>query len=155
MRRRTRRLLCLFALVALALAAGSRPVAAKRASGTNLLFPFVSNQAGFDTIITIADTTFDTFGGTTGLDGDCMLHFFGDNAPPPVNQRFIQAGSTFTTLASTLAPGFQGYLIAQCQFPLAHGFAAVTDLGARNLAAGYPALVIPPGKRKKNERLEN
>lgn len=155
MTRTTSRTLCLCALIVLALAGSGRQVAAKRATGTNLLFTFVTNQSGFDTIITIADTTFDTFGGTTGLDGDCTLSFFGTNAPAPVNQRFIQAGNTFVTSASTIAPNFQGYMIAQCQFPLAHGWAAVTDFGARNLAAGYPALVIPSGNRKKTERLEN
>ena len=47
-----------------------------------------------------------------------------------------------------------GYAIAQCSIPLLHGSAYVGDLGLRNLAASYPALVIPPGKRKKLERLD-
>ena len=43
-------------------------------------------------------------------------------------------------------PNFQGYVIASCQFQFAHGFAFVSDLGARNLAMGYLALIIPePG----------
>jgi hypothetical protein len=45
-------------------------------------------------------------------------------------------------LASTTVPGFQGYMIAVCQFQYAHGFAFVSDLGARNLAMGYLALVM-------------
>ena len=39
--------------------------------------------------------------------------------------------------------GFTGYMIAVCRFQYAHGFAFISDLGARNLAMGYLALVIP------------
>ena len=40
-------------------------------------------------------------------------------------------------------PGFTGYLITIANFQYAHGFADVTDLGARNFGTGYLALVIP------------
>ena len=43
---------------------------------------------------------------------------------------------------STIAPGFQGYGIAQCAFQFGHGFAFVSDVGARNLAMGYLPLVV-------------
>jgi hypothetical protein len=37
-------------------------------------------------------------------------------------------------------------MIAVCNFQYAHGFAFVSDVGARNLAMGYLALIIPdPG----------
>jgi len=49
----------------------------------------------------------------------------------------------YTTLASVTVPNFQGYMIAICQFQYAHGFAFISDLGARNLAMGYLALVVP------------
>jgi hypothetical protein len=41
--------------------------------------------------------------------------------------------------------GFQGFLIAQCEFQYAHGFAFITDGfgGIPALAQGYLALVIP------------
>jgi hypothetical protein len=41
-----------------------------------------------------------------------------------------------------LGAGFTGYLIAQCNFQLAHGYAFISDYGARNLAQGYLALVL-------------
>jgi hypothetical protein len=41
------------------------------------------------------------------------------------------------------APGFQGYIIAQCNFPLAHGFYFISDVGSRNLAMGGSALILP------------
>ena len=45
-----------------------------------------------------------------------------------------------------MAPNFQGYMFAVCNFQYAHGFAFISDVGARNLAMGYLALVIPdPG----------
>jgi hypothetical protein len=45
------------------------------------------------------------------------------------------------------APNFQGYMIAVCNFQYAHGFAFVSDVGARNLAMGYLALIIPGPQR--------
>jgi hypothetical protein len=37
-------------------------------------------------------------------------------------------------------------MIAVCGFQYAHGFAFISDIGARNLAMGYLALVVPdPG----------
>jgi len=46
-------------------------------------------------------------------------------------------------LTSTIAsPGYTGYVIAICNFQYAHGFAFVSDLGARNLAMGYLADVL-------------
>ena len=46
----------------------------------------------------------------------------------------------------TFAPNFQGYMFAVCNFQFAHGFAFISDVGARNLAMGYLAIVIPdPG----------
>jgi len=123
-------------------AAVRNAAAAKSIPTTNLLFTFVTNQNGFDTGISIANTTADPFG-TTQVSGTCTLNFFGANAPSsPFTTASVAAGTVFATLASTVAPGFQGYLIAQCNFPLAHGWGFVSDIGARNLAAGYLALVI-------------
>ena len=37
-------------------------------------------------------------------------------------------------------------MIAVCNFQYAHGFAFISDVGARNLAMGYLAVVLPdPG----------
>jgi hypothetical protein len=120
---------------------------------TTLLYPFVTNQAGFDTGLAIANTTTDPFG-TRNQSGSCTLNFYGASAPPAVNTGNIATGTVYTTLASTSAPGFQGYMIAVCQFQLAHGFAFVSDIGARNLAMGYLALVLPDGTGDRNNRTE-
>jgi hypothetical protein len=120
---------------------------------TNLLFPFVSNQAGFDTGIAIANTSKDPFG-TSTQSGACTLNYYGAGpdgaaAPSPQTSSVIAAGdvAVFTLSAGgshgiTATPGFQGYIIAQCRFQYAHGFAFISDLGAAKLSHGYLALVM-------------
>jgi len=109
---------------------------------TNLMFPFVTNQAGFDTGIAIANTTTDPFG-TAAQTNTCALNFYGANAPSVYTTPAVAAGTVWSDLASTRSPNFQGYIIAQCKFQYAHGFAFVSDLGARTIAMGYLALVMP------------
>jgi len=113
---------------------------------TILLYPFVTNQAGFDTGLAIANTSTDLFG-TSPQVGACSLNWFGGaTSPAPSNSGSIASGTVYTTLASTTVPNFQGYMIAVCNFQYAHGFAFISDLGAQKLAMGYLALVIPdPG----------
>ena len=110
---------------------------------TVLLFPFITNQAGFDTGIAISNTSTDPFG-TVPQAGTCSLNWFGAAAPgTPTTTPSVATGTSSTTLASVTVPGFQGYMIAICNFQYAHGFAFISDVGARNLAMGYLALVIP------------
>jgi hypothetical protein len=113
---------------------------------TTLLFPYLTNQAGFDTGIAISATATDPFG-TTPQSGTCTLNWYGaaftGATPTPV----VNSGTSYVTLLSTtlnqVTGGFSGYMIAVCRFQYAHGFAFISDLGARNLAMGYLALVIP------------
>src|ERR1039458_2570032 len=65
--------------------------------------------------------------------------------PPPATTPSIAGGTVWAdTLSDPLmAPTFQGYAFAICNFQFAHGFAFISDVGARNLAMGYLALVIP------------
>jgi hypothetical protein len=67
----------------------------------------------------------------------------------------VLPGTTSATLASAIAPGFEGYIIAVCNFQLAHGFAFVSDVGARNLAMGYLALVVTTGTSARNNETES
>jgi hypothetical protein len=116
--------------------------------GTNLLFPFLTNTNGFDTGVAISNTGADPFG-TVGNAGTCKLTFFGSGAPPPFTSSIVTPGTQLTFTMSTVAPGFQGYGIAQCAFQFAHGFAFVSDLGARNLAMGYLPLVVCSNRTAK------
>ena len=103
---------------------------------TRLLYPFVTN------IIAVSNTGVDSTG-TVGISGTATIHFFGLNAPAPVSTGVIAAGTTYTTLVSVIAPGYNGYVEVVCNFPFAHGFGFLSDLGARNLATTIPALVLP------------
>jgi hypothetical protein len=117
---------------------------------TNLLFPYITSQFGFDTGLAISSTSTDPFG-TSPQSGTCTLNWYGaaftGATPTPV----VNSGTTFTTLTSTtlsnVTGGFTGYMIAVCRFQYAHGFAFISDLGARNLAMGYLALIIPDPAR--------
>jgi hypothetical protein len=109
---------------------------------TNLLFPFITNQAGFDTGLAIANTSQDPFG-TPVQTGTCTLNWYGANAPAAAPTPSVGPGTVWVNTVMNLAPNFQGYMIAQCRFQYAHGFAFISDVGARNLAMGYLALVIP------------
>ena len=83
---------------------------------TNLLFSYVTNQAGYDTGIAIANTSTDPFGkgGATPQNGNCTLNFYGTGAPSAaVVTPTINGGSIFAQVLSSFAPGFGGYMIAQ------------------------------------------
>jgi hypothetical protein len=123
---------------------------------TILLYPYVTNQAGFDTGLEIANTSQDPF--TTGSSttaaqsGNCRLTWYGGTTtapttpPGPSDTGAIAGGTIWVNTAQTLVPNFQGYMIAVCNFQYAHGFAFISDVGARNLAMGYLAVVLPdPG----------
>jgi hypothetical protein len=113
---------------------------------TTLLFPFVTNSSGFDTGIAISATSTDPFG-TTPQSGTCTLNWYGTAFTGATPTPTINSGTSYTLLVSTtlnnVTGGFTGYMIAVCRFQYAHGFAFISDLGARNLAMGYLALVIP------------
>jgi len=121
---------------------------------TSLLFPFVTNQLGFDTGIAISNTSSDPFGtnGATAQAGTCSLNFYGSGAPSPANVTTpnVPTGTTYTQVLSGVAAGFQGYLIAQCNFQYAHGFAFITDgVGVNGgLSQGYLAGIIPDVNQK-------
>jgi hypothetical protein len=132
---------------------------------TSLLFPFVTNQAGFETGIAIANTSVDPFtiNPAKPQSGICMLNYYGASSTVP-NPKPTQApnqnegglapylaGETYpflltTALAATTGnpATFQGYIIAQCNFQFAHGFAYIVYQfpGTSSDTMGYLALVL-------------
>jgi len=120
---------------------------------TNLLFPFLTNQAGFDSGIAIANSSTDPFG-TTSQAGPCKLNYYGEStgggaAPAAQTSAVVPAGKTLMATLSTggnygiaATPGFQGYMIAQCRFQYAHGLAFISDVGANRVAEAYTALIL-------------
>jgi len=124
---------------------------------TVLLYPFVTNQAGFDTGISVANTTVDPFG-TGAQAGKCMLNWYGGTTATPTvspaayDTGTIAAGAVYANTVQTMAPTFQGYMIAVCNFQYAHGFAAVSsNYGAANgIFTTYLAVVLTDGRSNTN-----
>lgn len=114
-----------FAASLFAMIGGARVASA---ASTMLLFPFATNQIGFDTGITLANTSSDPYG-TTPQAGTCVINFYGSGAPSPAQYTTpsIVPGQIYVTALSTVAPGFQGYVIATCNFPLARGSALLSS----------------------------
>lgn len=109
---------------------------------TALLYPYVVNVAGFDTGIVIANTTSDPFG-TRTQNGTCDLNFYGGTTnPAKFTTGNIASGQIYADILSARAAGFAGYMIAVCNFQLAHGIAYISDIGSREFAMGYLALTI-------------
>jgi len=126
-------------------------------TSTRLLFPFVTNQAGFDTGIAISNTGRDSTG-TIGTAGTCTVNYFGQvtgggpapapqttNAPIPAGGQLTFVLSSGGNLGITGTPGFQGYIEVDCAFPFAHGFGFLTDgpIGQARIGTTIPALVLP------------
>lgn len=103
---------------------------------TRLLFPFVSNQSGFDTGLAISNETANPFG-TTPESASYTINFYNGTSGNLVTATpTINAGTTYATLLSLLQPGFQGYAIAVCGFNLAQ---AIESLSVAN----SPFAVLP------------
>jgi hypothetical protein len=130
---------------------------------TSLLYPYITGAAGFDSGISVANTSWDPFS-TAKQAGSCTLYAYGvtvaaagntavqtvisgcDTIPNALEGTncfgVVPAGQVKSVMASAVLPNFQGYVIALCNFQYAHGYAAVTDLGLRNLWSSYLALEL-------------
>ncbi len=120
---------------------------------TNILWPFVSNQAGFDTGLVVSNTSLDPYG-TVPQRGPCTIYYYGATAgggaaPATQTSGTINEGTQLVWTLSAggnlnvaATPGFQGYVIARCNFQYGHGFGFISDLGAQRLAMGYIPLIL-------------
>lgn len=133
---------------------------------TTLLFPFVTNQSGFDTGLAISNTSDDWgLSNADQQDGNCEVHYLGTdtNGVMPnddVTTSEVVAGDQLIWLLSSGgthglvgAPDFQGYVFAACEFQYAHGYAFITDGfggGIPALAQGYLALIVPADRTISN-----
>jgi hypothetical protein len=131
---------------------------------TNLLFPYVTNQNGFDTSFSIANTTSDdlAFGagaGATAQSGSCTLSLWPTTDTTLASATPLGTASQYTTptipsgsvyafsLSATSFSGQTGYIISVCRFLNAHGFAFQTNGFAQSagphLSNGYLGLILP------------
>ena len=99
---------------------------------TTLLFPYVTTKYGYDTGLVITNAS-------EGK-GYCTIEYSGPDAPDDMmTPEQVAGGEQWIDLLSMIAPGFQGYITATCEFRDAHGFAFITDAEA-DLAQGYLAV---------------
>jgi hypothetical protein len=112
----------------------------------DFLMPFATNEAGFDTAISIANTSADPFGasGATPTAGTCTLHFYGSSAPGAFTTPAILAGTAYNVALSAIAPGFQGYLMGQCSFGAVSVFSYMAALADQFYASITPEIVSLP-----------
>ena len=111
---------------------------------TTLLFPYVTTRSGFDTGLVITNASdgkgYCTIGYSgsvrTGMGDMVMTSDAPDDMMTPEQ---VAGGAQWIDLLSMIAPGFQGYITATCEFRDAYGFAFITDAEA-DLAQGYLAV---------------
>ena len=100
---------------------------------SSLLFPFVTNMYGYDTGIAITNTSEEA--------GSCTLSFTGTAAPADDMEVMVMGESVQTFGVMDMAPGFQGYLNAECEFRNGKGFAFISNgagsMGGPTAAQGY------------------
>ncbi len=106
-------------------------------------------------------------GGAQPQTGPCTLYTYGGNngSSNPVSQLPVESNiavpaggmylMTLQTGGQVLGPagenvgpvgaasGFEGYIIASCEFQYAHGYAFISDVNVQKVAQGYLALIIP------------
>ena len=119
---------------------------------TYLLFPYITDAAGFDTGIAISNTSMDPLGTTPQNTGACTVSFYsgGALALPVYTTAVIPGGGTDAFDLSGLDTNYPGtpavpfgYAIATCNFQYAHGYSFVSDYQLEHFAASYLALIIP------------
>jgi hypothetical protein len=130
---------------------------------TNLLFPFTTNQVGFDTNIQISNTSTDKLafpsGGATAQSGTCTLTYYPTDlttqtasasgtagTPSQFTTPTVPSGGAYSFAQSTSTfKGQSGYMFAVCRFLDAHGFSFVVNgtPSTGTISQGLLALVIP------------
>lgn len=122
---------------------------------TVLLLPFATAQAGFETSVSLANTTADPFGDKTAS-GTCTFSYFTQGAPPASQTSAeVAPGAVLAFNLSTGGshgiqgrPGFQGYIIVDCGFPNAVATAYLASGPTFNNAASIPVTEIKAKDRK-------
>jgi hypothetical protein len=146
------------------------------AAETDMLISFaVRNTSGFDTGLSIANTSTDPFGTTNGVtpnDGTCTLNFYPQGSGSSFTYTtaagapglglssagVLVSGKTWTVGLSELLAGitgaptsFTGYIFVRCSFTNAHGAGYVTDY--KGFTSSTPFLIVPLSRATANENL--
>jgi hypothetical protein len=133
-------------------------------ASTNLLVPFALRVGGFDTGISVANTTDDPFvkGGAASAAGPITFYFYNENGDSATfTTSSVASGSTYSENLSVMLPlatppitgDFEGYVFVQADFTHAHGAAFIVDWsGATNFTSAVDVLVLPPPGVSSNSR---
>ena len=128
----------------------------RNSNPSSLLFPAVTAADGDETTVSIRNTSADSYG-SVATSGTCTINYFGavkDGSPVPLPQvsGSIAPGSELSFSLSrgnaaagiAGAPGFRGYLVAACTFPLARGLAKIAGPIAGQWQTGLPQTISFP-----------
>lgn len=123
--------------------------------GTTLLFQFVTARHGWDTNVAISNTSSRPWE-PNGKAGRCRVFYYGTSVgsgllPTMEESEEVLSGESVGLVLSgggshglRGGPGFQGYLIALCDFPDARGIAVLTgDSLGRPISTSYIAEILP------------
>ncbi len=117
---------------------------------TTLLFPYATTLEGYDMGFAIVNAS-STPGSLTQQSGTCTVNFYGTGAPHAVFiTKPITSGNLDTEILSNVAPGFQGYVIAVCNFQAAHGYAIISNgfaTGTGGVSSNYLAINTATGQQ--------
>lgn len=111
---------------------------------TTILFPYITNQPGYETGLAISNVgNLTTNGGQSGV---CQWSFYGDGAPKTAvaPTAAVAPGTTFAaTLTGIGVTGFTGFAVATCDFQAGYGYAYIADyVTGQTTAQGYLGLLI-------------
>ena len=116
---------------------------------TTLLFPYATTLDGYDMGFAIVNAS-TMPGSTSQTSGTCTVNFYGTGAPSTVFVTpAITSGNLDTEILSNVAPGFQGYIVATCNFSNAHGYAIISNgfaTGTGGVSANYLAINTATGQ---------
>lgn len=116
---------------------------------TVLLFQFMTSIPGWDTGVSVANTTRDgPLFSTPGQAGRCTAYFYHTDTNvtvPPLESPVIPPGGQWLWTLHSVRPNFQGYMLVSCDFQHAYGFAFISNLGFSGpdrFAQAYQAIVL-------------
>lgn len=99
----------------------------------SLMFPFLTNQHGFDTGVALTNPT--------DMDGSCTIEFVAGGRVAMTETMRVGAMSTITFGLSQTAPDFQGHAEAACSFTGGSAFVFIANgagpMGTPTAAQGY------------------
>jgi hypothetical protein len=92
----------------------------------------------------IANASSQPGGNPVQQSGTCTLSFYGTKAPTaPFVTPAVPAGTITAGILSNAAPGFNGYIVAVCNFQKAYGYAIISNgfaTGTGGVSGNYIAI---------------